>query len=72
MDRFGYVKVIDTAAYERNKEAAEAESRFLFPCKNTGKVSPPLTSFIMDWAVTKTTCLRFSWVWLVMQTICSF
>ena len=38
MDRFGYVKVIDTAAYERNKEAAEAESRFLFPCKNTGKV----------------------------------
>ena len=38
MDRFGYVKVIDTAAYERNKETAEAESRFLFPCKNTGKV----------------------------------
>ena len=38
MDRFGYVKVIDTAAYERNREAAEAESRFLFPCKNTGKV----------------------------------
>ncbi len=38
MDRFGYAKVIDTATYERNKEAADAESRFVFPCKNTGKV----------------------------------
>ena len=38
VDRFGYVKCIDTAAYERNKEAADAENRFVFPCKNTGKV----------------------------------
>jgi DNA gyrase subunit A len=38
MDRFGYAKTIDIAAYERNKEAADAENRFVFTCKNTGKV----------------------------------
>ena len=38
MDRFGYAKTVDTAIYERNKEAADAENRFVFPCKNTGKV----------------------------------
>lgn len=38
MDRFGYAKTIDLATYERNKEAADAENRFVFPCKNTGKV----------------------------------
>ncbi|MCI9338807.1 MAG: DNA topoisomerase 4 subunit A [Lachnospiraceae bacterium] len=38
MDRFGYAKVIDSAAYERNKEAADSENKFVFPCKNTGKV----------------------------------
>ena len=38
VDRFGYVKTVDLATYERNKEAADAENRFVFPCKNTGKV----------------------------------
>ena len=38
MDRFGYAKTIDTATYERNKEAADAENRFAFVCKNTGKI----------------------------------
>lgn len=38
MDRFGYAKTVDVAAYERNKEAADAENRFVFPCRNTGKV----------------------------------
>ena len=38
MDRFGYAKTIDLATYERNKEAADSENRFVFPCKNTGKV----------------------------------
>lgn len=38
MDRFGYVKTIDTATYERNREAADSENRFVFACKNTGKV----------------------------------
>ena len=38
MDRFGYAKTIDTAAYERNKEAADSENRYAFSCKNTGKV----------------------------------
>ena len=38
MDRFGYAKTVETAVYERNKEAADAENRFVFTCKNTGKV----------------------------------
>ncbi len=38
MDRFGYARCIDPAAYERNKEAADAENKYVFTCKNTGKV----------------------------------
>jgi len=38
MDRFGYARTIDTATYERNKEAADAENRFVVVCKNTGKL----------------------------------
>ncbi len=38
MDRFGYAKTIDMATYERNKDAADAENRYIFKCKNTGKV----------------------------------
>ena len=38
MDRFCYAKTIDMAAYERNKEAADAENKYVFPCKNTGRI----------------------------------
>lgn len=38
MDRFGYVRCIDEATYERNKETAETENRFVIKCKNTGKI----------------------------------
>lgn len=38
MDRFGYAKTIDVAAYERNKEAADSESRHVIVCKNTDKI----------------------------------
>ena len=38
MDRFGYVKSIDLSTFERNKEAALNENRFIFNCKNTGKI----------------------------------
>lgn len=38
MDRFGYAKTIDIATYERNKEAADAENKYIFTCKNTGRV----------------------------------
>ena len=38
MDRFGYARTIDTATYERNKEAADNENRYAFVCKNTGKI----------------------------------
>lgn len=38
MDRFGYARTVDSAAYERNREAADNENRFVFPCKNTGKI----------------------------------
>lgn len=38
MDRFGYARTIDMTTYERNKEAADAENKFVFVCKNIGKV----------------------------------
>ena len=38
MDRFGYVKTVDVATYERNKEAANTENRYVLTCKNTDKI----------------------------------
>ena len=38
MDRFGYAKTIDRATYERNKEAADGENRYVISCLNTGKL----------------------------------
>ena len=38
MDRFGYAKAVDVAAYERNKEAADTENRYIITCKNTDKI----------------------------------
>lgn len=38
MDRFGYAKTIDTATYERNKDAAHAENKYVFSCMNTDKI----------------------------------
>ena len=39
IDRFSYGRVVDMATYERNKEAAEAESREIIFCKNTDKLA---------------------------------
>lgn len=38
MDRFGYMRLIDKNAFERNKEAALAESKYVFTCLNTDKI----------------------------------
>ena len=38
MDRFGYAKTIDMITYERNKEAAETENKYVLKCKNTGRI----------------------------------
>ena len=38
MDRFGYAKSIDMQTYERNKEAADHENKYVVVCKNTGKI----------------------------------
>ena len=38
MDRFGYCRTVDVATYERNKETADAENKYVFLCKNTGRV----------------------------------
>ena len=37
-DKFGYCKMIDDATYQRNQEALESESRFIFKCKSTDRV----------------------------------
>lgn len=38
MDRFGYAKTVDLVTYERNKEAADAENKYVVKCKNTGRI----------------------------------
>ncbi len=38
MDRFGYAKTVDVSVYERNKEAADSENRYVVHCMNTGKL----------------------------------
>lgn len=38
MDRFGYAKTIDMNTYERNKEAADNENKYVFSCMNTGRI----------------------------------
>ena len=38
MDRFGYAKTIDMSVYERNKEAADSENKYIVHCMNTGKL----------------------------------
>ena len=38
MDRFGYAKTIDLPTYERNKEAADSDNKYVVSCMNTGKL----------------------------------
>ena len=38
MDRFGYTRTVDVPTYERNKEAADLESKYVVSCLNTGRV----------------------------------
>ena len=38
MDRFGYARTVDTAVYERNREAADNENKYTVHCMNTGRL----------------------------------
>ena len=38
IDRFGYTRSVDLSVYERNKESADAENRFVVHCLNTDKL----------------------------------
>lgn len=38
MDRFGYCRTMDVPTYERNKDAADSESRHVIFCKNTDRL----------------------------------
>lgn len=38
MDRFGYAKTVDIGVYERNKEAADKENKYIVHCMNIGKL----------------------------------
>ncbi len=49
MDRFGYAKTIDVSIYERNKETAENENRYVFTCKNTDKICIFTNTGQMHW-----------------------
>lgn len=38
MDRFGYAKTVDLSVYERNREAADSENKYVVQCMNTGRL----------------------------------
>ena len=38
MDRFGYARTIEKSTYERNKETADSENKYVLTCMNTGKI----------------------------------
>ncbi|MFI3209251.1 MAG: DNA gyrase C-terminal beta-propeller domain-containing protein, partial [Eubacteriales bacterium] len=38
MDKFGYARTVDVSTYERNKEAANNENKYIVTCMNTGKI----------------------------------
>ncbi len=38
MDRFGYAKTVDVAAYERNKETCDTENKYVFKTKTDSRV----------------------------------
>jgi len=38
MDRFGYAKIVDIPTYERNKDAADTEFKYVVKCKNIGRI----------------------------------
>ena len=38
LDRFGYAKIIDRSAYDKNHDAVHADNRYVFPVMNTDKI----------------------------------
>ncbi len=38
MDRFGYVRTVDETIYERNREAADTENKYVIHCLNTDRI----------------------------------
>ncbi len=38
MDRFGYARTVEPSVYEKNKEAADKENKYIFTCMNTDKI----------------------------------
>lgn len=39
MDRFGYVKAVDLATYDRNREAADKENKYVVHCSNLDRLA---------------------------------
>ena len=39
MDRFGYARTVDPAVYEKNREAADSESRFVLKTRNVDRIA---------------------------------
>ncbi len=37
MDRFGYARLVDEGTYEKNRDAAEAECRYVIPCMTNSR-----------------------------------
>lgn len=38
VDRFGYIRAVDPSVYERNKEAADSENRYIIRCMSSDRI----------------------------------
>jgi DNA gyrase subunit A len=38
MDKFGYIRAVEASVYERNKEAADSENKYIIPCMSDTKL----------------------------------
>ena len=38
MDKFGYIRTVEASVYERNKEAADSENKYVIPCMSDTKL----------------------------------
>ena len=38
MDKFGYIRTVEASVYERNKEAADSENKYVIPCMRDTKL----------------------------------
>ena len=73
MDRFGYAKTVDVSTYERNKEAADNENKYILHCMNTGRICPvtDMTVFANEYLNVFTTGFHYAFGVAILAMVLS-